>query len=310
MPAGVKGMLCAIILMGVISGDGMALHSWSSILIQDVILPLRKRPLSVHRHLFFLRAAIVGVAIFAYIFGALVAPTDKLLLYWALTQGIFVGGAGVAIIGGLYWSRGTTAAAWSGMLVGSALSFGGLAVRQLLPNFPLNGMQISFGASLIGITVYVLVSLLTCRVPHNMDRLLHRGKYAVEPEDPGKAVKRVSFLYRIIGIDEHFSRTDRWVTIGISGWSFFWFIFFIIGSIVYLFHPWSDAAWASYWHITTIWMPLVIGIGTTIWFTFGCVSDLRDFFRRLRTERIDASDDGTVQRAVEPASTAEPVTIH
>jgi SSS family solute:Na+ symporter len=309
LPAGVKGMLCAIILMGVISGDGMHLHSWSSILIQDVIVPLRKRPFSIRQHLFLLRAAIVGVALFAYIFGALVAPTDKLLLYWALTQGIFVGGAGVAIIGGLYWSRGTTAAAWSGMIIGSALSFGGLAVRQLLPHFPLNGMQISFCASLIGITVYVLVSLLTCRVPHDMDKLLNRGIYAVEPEDPGKAVKRVSLLNRIIGIDEHFSRGDRWVTIGISGWSFFWFFFFIIGSIVYLIHPWPDAVWTSYWHVTTIWMPLVIGIGTTLWFTIGCVSDLRDFFHRLRTEKIDSSDDGTVRHAAEPAP-AEPVAIH
>jgi SSS family solute:Na+ symporter len=305
LPAGVKGMLCAIILMGVISGDAMHLHSWSSIFIQDVIVPLRKRPLSIRRHLFLFRMAITGVALFAYVFGALVAPTDKLLLYWALTQGIFVGGAGVAIIGGLYWSRGTAAAAWSGMLVGSTLSFGGLILRQFVPAFPLNGMQISFFASLLGIAVYVLVSMLTCRVPHDMDRLLHRGRYSVEPEDPGKAVKRVSFLYKIIGIDEHFSRSDRWVTIGISGWSFFWFFFFIIGSAVYLIHPWSDAVWTSYWHVTTIWMPLVIGVGTTVWFTIGCAGDLRSFFHRLRTEKIDAADDGTVRQATNPEPAPE-----
>jgi hypothetical protein len=56
-------------------------------------------------------------------------------------------------------------------------------------------------------------------------------------------------------------------------------------------------------------MPLVIGIGTTLWFTIGCVSDLRDFFHRLRTEKIDSSDDGTVRHAAEPAP-AEPVAIH
>lgn len=310
LPPGVKGMLCAIILMGVISGDGMHLHSWSSIFIQDVIVPLRKRPLSVRQHLFFLRAAIVGVSLFAYIFGAVIAPTDKLLLYWALTQGTFVAGAGVAIIGGLYWSRGTTAGAWAGMGLGFSLCFCGLMIRQLVPGFPLNGQQISFLASLIAITVYAVVSLLTCRSPHDMDRLLHRGKYAVEPEDPGKAVKKVGLIYRIIGIDEHFSRGDRWVTLGISGWSFFWFFFFIIGSVAYLIHPWSDAAWTSYWHVTTIWMPLVIGTGTTIWFTFGCVHDLRDFFKRLRTERIDASDDGTVRTDEQPPVQEPAPTFH
>jgi SSS family solute:Na+ symporter len=308
LPPGIKGMLCAIILMGMISGDAMALHSWSSIFIQDVIVPMRNHSLSAGEHLSFLRAAIVGVALFAYCFGALIGPTEKLFLYWALTTGIFVGGAGVAIIGGLYWSRGTNTGAWAGMLIGSMLSFGGLLLIQVVPKFPLNGMQIDFFASLIGIAVYATVSWLTCRTPHDMDRLLHRGRYAVEPEDPGKALQRVSLFNRIIGIDEHFSRSDRWVTIGISGWSYFWFFFFIIGSAVYLIHPWSDAAWTSYWHVTTIWMPLVIGIGTTIWFTIGCVSDLRIFFERLRTERIDATDDGAVRHEEEPEA-AEPVSV-
>ena len=37
-------------------------------------------------------------------------------MFLALTGAIFVGGAGSAIIGGLYWKRGTTAAAWTAMV--------------------------------------------------------------------------------------------------------------------------------------------------------------------------------------------------
>ncbi|HEY5792405.1 MAG TPA: hypothetical protein VIS74_03845 [Chthoniobacterales bacterium] len=294
LPAGIKGMLCAIVLMGLIASNGMAMHSWGGIFIQDVVVPLRKTPLTTAQHLLVLRLAIFGVAIFAFIFGALFQQTDKLLLWWALTQAIFVGGAGAAIIGGLYWKRGTAAGAWSGMLTGSILSVGGIIFRQVYPEVPVNGMQISFFAALIAIVVYVTVSRLTSREPHDMDRLLNRGKYAVEAEDSGHAIQKTSWLTTIIGIDKHFTRSDRWITYGISGWSYFWFFLFIFGSAVYLIHPWSNEAWLSYWHISNIILPLIIAVLTTIWFTIGGVVDLRKFFQRLRAERVDAADDGTV----------------
>jgi hypothetical protein len=52
--------------------------------------------------------------------------------------------------------------------------------------------------------------------------------------------------------------------------------------------------------VTGIYLPLLIAIATTIWFTIGCWNDLILFFRRLRTERTDPNDDGTV---VKDAST-------
>ncbi len=294
LPMGIKGMLCAIILMGMIAGDGMHLHSWGSILVQDVIVPLRKKPLPTRTHLALLRLAILGVAAFAFVFGALFTQTDKLLLWWALTQAIFVGGAGVAIIGGLYWSGGTTAGAWAGMLTGSILSFGGIFVRQIHPQFPLNGMEISFYGSLLAVVVYFFVSKLTCRQPHDMDRLLHRGAHAVESEGGAPKPAQPNRLYRLLGMDGHFTRSDRWVTLLISGWSLFWFFFFIVGSLIYLVFPWSNGTWAEYWRINSIWLPLLIGLATTVWFTIGGLHDLRAFFRRLRAEKVDADDDGTV----------------
>lgn len=331
LPVGIKGMLCAVLLMGVIAGDGMALHSWGSILVQDVVMPLRKRPLSTKAHLRLLRLGILGVALFAFGFGALFKQTDKLFLWWAVTQAIFVGGAGVAIIGGLYWKRGSTAGAWAGMITGSVLSVGGIALReghtliwtQLAPDlgltefsahvlaeypkFPLNGMQISFAATLIAIAVYATVSWLTSRTPHNMDKLLHRGVYSVEPTNPDDKVRKVSLFQRVVGIDKDFSRSDRWVTLGIFIWSMFWFLVFIMGSAVYLIHPWSDETWSTYWRITCIWMPLVLSVGTTVWFTLGGVHDIRLFFKRLKVERVDASDDGLVHTEEKPAPAPEHV---
>jgi SSS family solute:Na+ symporter len=250
-------------------------------------------------------------------------------MWFNVTMAIFIGGAGAAIIGGLYWSRGTTGGAWTGLVLGSLLSTGGILLRQpasigifqsmaakfgvdatafteqhLGAQFPLNGQQIGFYATLVALAGYVGVSLLTCRTPHNMDRLLHRGKYAVEPEATGEAVAarpaRSRFhVYNLVGIDEHFSRSDRWVTLGIFYWSLFWFGVFVIGSAWYLMRPWTANTWALYWLVTGIYLPLVISVITTIWFTIGCWNDLVLFFRKLRSERVDAQDDGTVEHRPE-----------
>jgi len=330
LPIGIKGIFISIVLMGILGGDGQHLHSWGSILVQDVVLPLRNRPLSPAAHIVLLRLSIIGVALFAFCFGALFTQTEYLPMWFTVTTAIYAGGAGACIIGGLYWSRATTAGAWAGLLTGSIFSIGGILLRQpssislfdalasrlgfdsspwaifisrhLGAGFPFNGTEISFYASLVALAIFAIVSVLTCRVPHDMDRLLHRGKYAIEPEAPNepiniKPVRSRFHLYNIVGIDEHFTRSDRWVTLGIFFWSIFWFAVFIIGSVCYLIHPWSALAWTYYWLVTNIYLPLVISALTTIWFTIGCWNDLILFFRRLAAKRVDSHDDGTVDHS-------------
>jgi SSS family solute:Na+ symporter len=328
LPVGIKGLLVSVVLMGIFGGDGQHLHSWGSIFAQDVVLPLCKRAPSVRAHIILLRLSIIGVALFAFLFGALFTQTEYLPMWFTITVSIFVGGAGAAIIGGLYWSRGTTAGAWTGLVLGSALSGIGILLRQPIaigsfgaltdllgvdstpfaqsvlkhvgPQLPLNGAQIGFFATLSALVGYIFVSWLTCRSPHDMDRLLHRGKFAVEAESPeirdeASPARGRFHLYNLVGIDEHFSRGDRLVTLGIFYWSLFWFAIFVAGSAWYFVRPWSDIGWADYWLVTGIYLPLLISILTTVWFTIGCWNDLILFFRRLRTERVDIHDDGTVE---------------
>ncbi len=88
-PIGIRGALASVCLMGMIAGDGIHLHSWGSILVQDVILPLRRRHLSTKHHLMLLRLAIVGVAVFAFIFGSIFPQTEYVTIWWTVTQAIF-----------------------------------------------------------------------------------------------------------------------------------------------------------------------------------------------------------------------------
>ena len=132
-----------------------------------------------------------------------------------------------------------------------------------------------------------------------MDKLLHKGAYAVEPEgDVDDLIPaKINWLNRILGMDDQFSRSDRWITLGIFWWSITWFLVFVAGSIAYLVHPWSSGAWADFWFVQAICMPLAIGVATTVWFTIGCFHDLRVFFRRLHEEKIDLHDDGVVENS-------------
>ena len=122
LPVGVKGCFVLIMLSFMVSTDTSYLHSWGSIFVQDVLLPIRGRDFEPAMHLRILRLAIAGVALFAWVFGLVFPQTDFIFFFFNITGALYLGGAGAVIIGGLYWSRGTTAGAWSAMLCSALVS--------------------------------------------------------------------------------------------------------------------------------------------------------------------------------------------
>lgn len=295
LPVGLRGALCVILLMGVFGGDGIHLHSWGSLFVQDVLIPLRKKPLTPKEHIRWLRLSITGVAIFAFIFGALFHQMEYINMWWAVTMGIYVGGAGACIIGGLYWKKGTTAGAWSALISGSVLSGGGIIARQIFGHdFPLNGQQVSFLACLIAAALYVVVSLLTCREDFNMDRMLHRGAYSREGAQPAATGKRKFEWGRLIGIDNDFSRSDKWIAWGLFIYSMFFVALFGVMTVWHFINPWPMAWWSTYWHIKGIALPLFFCLVTAVWFTWGGLRDIRSLFKRLKEEKANALDNGMV----------------
>lgn len=316
LPDGLKGALCIILLMGIFGGDSTHLLSWGGLFIQDVVMPLRKKAFTQEQHIRMLRLSIIGVAFFAFLFGSLFRQTEYIFMWWQVTQGLYIGGAGAAIIGGLYWKRGTTAGAWAALVAGSSLSVGGIIARQIYGNqFPLNGMQIAFGATLVAITLYVIISLLTHREDFNMDRMLHRGKYAalvpvLDEESSPIAGRKVSWG-KLIGFDENFSRSDKWIAGSLFGWGVLWFVVFVVGTVWNLISPWPETVWSTFWHIVGIGIPIFVSAVTAIWFTWGGIRDMRDLFRRLREQKINPLDNGSVmnhqnldERAVSAEATA------
>lgn len=316
LPVGIKGLFVAIMIMGLVAGDSGHLHSWGGIFIQDIVLPLKKKPMTPRQHIWALRLAVTGVAGWAFCFSLLFPQTQYIVLWWAVTSAIFTGGAGAAIIGGLYWRKGTTQGAWAGAITGSVLcvvgilcsSFWGQIVPLVQPHlapagvtlpskFFFNGAVSGFIAICTAATVYIVTSLLTSREPFNLDKMLHRGIYAVEAGggSPTRSWRERLSFRQVITFDHNFTRGDKLTAGGIFWWSVLLVGVNLIATAWNLFYrPWPVSWWAHYWMITGIALPCLIALGTLVWFTIGAAKDLRDFFAALKTMKRDARDDGRV----------------
>jgi len=315
LPVGLLGAFAALMLAAFISTHDTYLHSWGSIFIQDVVMPFRDKPFDKDTHLKVLRYSIFGVAVFIFLFSLLFSQSQKIALYFAVTAAIFSGGCGAVIIGGLYWDRGTTAAAWTAMIVGAVIGVGGTLVKQVsgawladLSSFAtiktivlflqdINGQEywgIGMAASSLS---YVSVSLLGPGTRINMDKLLNRGKYSIQGE-----VKVVNqepdFGWKIFGMGKEFTKTDKLIYIVNYVWTGMWTLVFIFGTVYNLSNPVSNSSWMTYWKYY-IYINIAVCSVIIVWFTLGGISDLRHMIKSLKTENRDHGDDGWVDRVGE-----------
>ena len=334
LPIGVTGVFCALCIFLLISTDTTYMHSWGSIIVQDLILPIRGKPLTPHQQLRLLRLVIAGVAVFAFLFSFFFAQIDFIMMFFAITGAIWIGGSGPVIVGGLYWKRGTTAGAYSSLIAGSTIATVGIVVQKIWPQhiypwleskgyveglstlmanlsspfepyimwrvtpdkFPINSQEIYFMTMLIGISLYIVVSLLTCRKPFNMDRMLHRGSYRREGEEIVK--QKMTFrlaIQKMVGIDSQYTKGDKVLAWSVFAWSMgIGFGSFIVTIIWNAIHPWPDAWWGYKFTIFGLIIPCIVGVISTFWFTIGGTMDLRKMFKRLDEKEENLLDDGRV----------------
>lgn len=315
LPVGLVGAFAAVMLAAFVSTHDTYLHSWGSILIQDVVMPFRKRRFSEKEHLRLLRLSILGVAVFIFLFSLLFQQSEHIFLFFAITGAIFAGGSGAVIIGGLYWKRGTAPAAWTALITGSTIAVGGILVHQmpeelflaapahltgiaqklwLLRHFlyNTNGQQywaVAMGASGL---LYVLVSLLGPKRAVDLDKLLHRGKHdtAHEIEIVNTAPSRG---WRMLGMGREFTRGDKAIYIATYVHIGVWFVIFVVGTIHNLTHEVEDAVWAAFWR-RYFYIQVAYTIFVIVWFTIGGFKDIGAMLRKLRVMRRDEADDGMV----------------
>lgn len=297
LPTGLIGGFVAVMLSAFVSNHATYLHSWGSILIQDVLMPLHKKPYKPEQHIRILRISIIAVAVFIFIFSLFFKQSQYILLFFAVTGAIYAGGSGAVIIGGLYWKRGTTAAAWSAMITGSSIAVGGIILQQIIEDFPINGQMFWGIAMLAAAVVYIAVSLVGKKQVYDLDKILKRGKYAVK-EDEHIVSAAPERGWRLLGMGKEFTRGDKLIYIFNYIWTGGWVIIFIAGTIANLIHVSSDESWMKFWKIYLI-INIVMAVISFLWFTIGGVSDLKNMIAMLKSKVRDDSDHGYVEHGKE-----------
>ena len=294
LPVGIIGAFAAVMLAAFISTHDTYLLAWGSVFVQDVIMPFRKTPFTPRQHMLLIRLSILFVAIFIFLFSYFYRQTTEIMFFFAFSGAVYLGGVGAVVIGGLYWSRGSTTGAWASMITGTVMGLAGFIATQanLLPP-SITGQVVFFFTMLASVFVYVVISLLTSKKPFNLEKMLHRGKYAVKADDATVRETLPGRWSRMFGITKEFTLADKIMYFGSMSWCMVWFFVFLFGTLYALSFDVSVDVWAKFWHIK-IWIFFVFGICITTWLVLGGLRDMLFMFKHLKTAKRNERDDGRV----------------
>jgi SSS family solute:Na+ symporter len=163
-------------------------------------------------------------------------------------------------------------------------------------NFPINSQWIYFFSIVFSTTAYICFSwfdtLVRKHPVFNMDKLLHRGEYAIKEEHLHRISTPPTGIKAILPSAE-FSKGDKFIYYSKMAWTIIWFGIFVIISIYNLVYDVSDNSWAKFWGWNTF-ITLILSIITTVWFFIGGIYDIKDMFKILRSAKRNALDDGMV----------------
>lgn len=345
LPPGMMGLFCLLLVLAMISTDDSRIFSAALTISQDVVLPLRKKAITPREHVWMVRTVAIGVGVFFLIGSSFMSQLDYIQLFVSIMTSMWLGGCAPVMVLGLYSRFGTTAGAWTALITGMSASCGVIFVQRnwadlvypWLENIgavetvgkiltlvskpfhpyivwemnpfkcPINSYEFYGLISLTAWSLYIIVSLCTCKRPFNLDRMLHRGKYNLDGDNKTRSSWTLRTIFtKLIGITPDYSTSDKCIAWGVFCYSFIYkfglaFILVVIWNGI---SPWPLEWWGHYFFVATLCIPATVALFTTFWFGFGSIRDLRRMFRDLRLRVANPLDDGRVDGHVSLADKA------
>jgi len=146
---GVRGIVVAGMLAATMSVNSSYLLGWSSVISQDIIVPMRiamgKGELNSKKQILINRISNVFVSLFIMFWGLYYTLPDAVYLYLGLTCTIYLSGVFVSVIGGLYWRRANVTGGYAAILMGG--------IGTIVPFFGLG-----WGANVTGFAAFGLAA--------------------------------------------------------------------------------------------------------------------------------------------------------
>jgi len=124
LPSGILGLVVAGMLAATMSVNSSYLLGWSSILAQDIIIPLRRKAMTSRQQVVLNRVANLFVSIFVMVWGLWYTLPGPTYFYLNITASIYLSGTLVTVIAGLYWKRASTLGGYLAMAGGAIATIG------------------------------------------------------------------------------------------------------------------------------------------------------------------------------------------
>jgi len=119
LPTGVLGLVVAGMLAATMSVNSSYLLGWSAIIAQDIVLPLRKQPMTPRAQVLLNRMCNLFVSVFVLFWGIWYTLPGPTYFYLNITATIYLAGTFAAVLAGLYWSRANTLGGYFAMVGGA-----------------------------------------------------------------------------------------------------------------------------------------------------------------------------------------------
>ena len=332
-PVGLLGLFCLLMVMLLISTDDSRIFNASATLTQDIVLPLFKTQISPKLHLTLLRGMTVLVAFLFLVVSLFFSQLDYIRMFTTIMCSLWLGGAGPIMIFGLYSRFGNLTGAWCAIAFGSGTSLLGLIFQRnwaqtIYPfieaqgwvsgldtflrtvsgpfepwirwamdpvKFPINSYEIYFISMILSVGGYIVGSYLTYK-PYDLDKLLHRGKYSDKPIPQPMPWTLRNIFAKLIGITPECTLGDKIIIYSVFGYSLVYgFGILFIGIVIWnLIAPWPENWWTVKFFITTLLIPGIVAMISTVWFMWGGIRDMKQLFVDLENRKADAGDNGQV----------------
>ena len=133
LPAGFIGLMIAAMLAAEMSTDSGYLLTWATVIYNDLIMPVLRRPPSQTVRLLVIRLLVVLIGVFLIFYGLWYQLPGKAWDYLAVTGNIYLASLFTLLVGALYWPRANRYGATAAIILGAAGPLTFLVVNAVAP---------------------------------------------------------------------------------------------------------------------------------------------------------------------------------